>query len=169
MVQNIRDSVSTTASDVTSNYDLDTVQRDNFYDWASIILKPGSPAPSGRLLVIVDHFSNPALTPPIQDALAGYFSVASYAGDTSANTGYHYGLDGVKRKGFNFSAIPQYTSPTSGQEIELRDCLDFRPSRYSANNDKGANTTNDMTSNNSAIPASQLGSAGGTPDPEYTF
>ena len=169
MVQNIRDSVSTTASDVTSNYDLDTGQRDNFYDWASIILKPGSPAPTGRLLVIVDHFSNPALTPPIQDALAGYFSVASYAGDTSANTGYHYGLDGVKRKGFNFSAIPQYTSPTTGQEIELRDCLDFRPSRYSANNDKGANTTNDMTSNNSAIPASQLGSAGGTPDPEYTF
>jgi len=159
---------STTASDITSNYDLDNGQRDNYYDWSSITLKPGSPSPKGQVLAIVDHFSNPALTPPIQDALAGYFSIASYA-DVSSNTGYHYGLDGVKRKGFDFSAISKYTSPTTGQEIQLRDCIDFRPTRYSANNDKGSNTTNDMTSNNEAIPSSQLGSAGGTPDPEYTL
>ena len=168
MLTALRDSTSTTAVDVTSRYELDNGQRDNYYDWASITLKPGQAAPAGQICVIVDHFSNPALTPPIQDALAGYFSIASYA-DVSSNTGYHYGLDGVKRKGFNFSAIPKYTSPTTGEEIELRDCIDFRPTRYSANNDKGSNTTNDMTSNNEAIPSSQLGSAGGTPDPEYTF
>ena len=168
MITALKDAASTTAVDATSRYDLDNGQRDNYYDWASITLKPGQPAPTGQILVICDHFSNDALDPPIQDALAGYFSIASYA-DVSSNTGYHYGLDGVKRKGFNFSAVPKYTSPTTGEEIELRDCIDFRPTRYSANNDKGSNTTNDMTSNNEAIPSSQLGSAGGTPDPEYTF
>ena len=117
MLTALRDSTSTTAEDITSRYELDNGQRDNYYDWASITLKPGQAAPSGQICVIVDHFSNPALTPPIQDALAGYFSIASYA-DVSSNTGYHYGLDGVKRKGFNFSAIPKYTSPTTGEEIE---------------------------------------------------
>ncbi len=168
MLTALRDGTSTTAVDITGNYDLDDGQTDNFYDHASIILKPGSAAPKGQLLVIVDHFSNPALTPPIQDAQAGYFSVASYA-DVSSNTGYHHTLDGTERLGLNFENIPTFISPTSGEEIRLRDCIDFRPARYSANNDKGSNTTNDFTSNNAAIPASQLGSAGGTPDPEYSL
>ena len=168
MLTALRDGTSTTAVDITSNYDLDTGQRDNFYDHASIILKPGSAAPKGQILVIVDHFSNPALEPPIQDSQAGYFSVASYA-DVSSNTGYHYGLDGTKRLGLNFEKIPTFTSPTTGEEIQLRDSIDFRPARYSANNAKGSNTTNDFTSNNGAIPSSQLGAAGGTPDPEYTL
>jgi len=147
----LKNTTSTTAVDVTSNYELDNGQRDNFYDHAGIVLKPGAPAPKGQLLVIVDHFSNPALEPPIQDALAGYFSVQSYA-DVGANTGYHYDLDGLKRSGLNFEKIPSFTSPTTGEEIQLRDSIDFRPSRYSANNDKGSNTTNDITSNNAAFP-----------------
>ena len=150
MLTALRDGTSTTAVDITSNYDLDTGQRDNFYDHASIILKPGSAAPKGQILVIVDHFSNPALEPPIQDSQAGYFSVASYA-DVSSNTGYHYGLDGTKRLGLNFEKIPTFTSPTTGEEIQLRDSIDFRPARYSANNAKGSNTTNDFTSNNLSL------------------
>ena len=164
----LRDLTSTTAVNITANYELDNGQRDNFYDHASIILKPGAAAPKGQMLVIVDHFSNPALDPPIQDALAGYFSVQSYA-DVGANTGYHYNLAGVKRLGLNFEKIPSFTSPTTGEEIQLRDSIDFRPSRYSANNDKGSNTTNDLTTNNAAFPSSQLGAAGGTPDPEYAL
>ena len=37
---------------VTSRYELDTGQRDNFYDVARLVRKPGQSAPTGRLLVI---------------------------------------------------------------------------------------------------------------------
>ena len=123
MLTALRDGASTTAVDVTSSYDLDNGQRDNFYDHAAIILKPGSAAPKGQLLVIVDHFSNPALEPPIQDSQAGYFSVASYA-DVSSNTGYHYGLDGTQRLGLNFEKIPKFTSPTTGCLLYTSDAAD---------------------------------------------
>ena len=45
---------------VTSRFTLDTGQRDNFYDIARIVRKPGSSAPLGRLLVVYDYFSHGA-------------------------------------------------------------------------------------------------------------
>ena len=41
---------------ITGNFDLDTGQRDNFYDIARIIRKPNTAAPRGRLAIVFDFF-----------------------------------------------------------------------------------------------------------------
>ena len=45
---------------ITSNFELDTGQRDNVYDIARIVRKPNVASPRGRLLVIFDHFTHGA-------------------------------------------------------------------------------------------------------------
>jgi len=86
--------------DITSRYTFDGGQRDAFYDLARINLKPGQPAPTGKLLITFDHFTHSA---------GDYFSVDSYSG-------------------FDYKNIPSYTSTQgSGRRFELRNCLDFRP------------------------------------------
>ncbi len=92
---------TTSDQDITDRYEFDTGQRDAFYDLASVKLKPGRPAPTGRVLVTFDFFSHGA---------GDYFSVDSY--------------DGV----VDYEVIPQYKSPgNDGNTYDLRDCLDFRP------------------------------------------
>jgi len=87
-------------TDVTSRFNLDTGQRDNFYDVGRLILKTGELAPTGRLLVDFDFFSHGS---------GDYFDVDSYSGVV------------------DYENIPSYTSITSGEVYELRDTLDFRP------------------------------------------
>ena len=55
---------------ITSNFELDTGQRDNLYDIARIVRKPNVASPRGRLLVIFDYFTHGA---------GEYFSVDSYS------------------------------------------------------------------------------------------
>ena len=43
---------------ITSRFELDTGMRDNYYDIARIVRKPGRSAPTGRLLVIYDYFEH---------------------------------------------------------------------------------------------------------------
>ena len=93
------DAVSTD-TDITSRFELDTGQRDNFYDIGRIKLKDGQLAPTGRLLITFDYFTHGA---------GDYFDVDSYSGVV------------------NYEDIPEYTSDTSGNNFVLRDCLDFRP------------------------------------------
>ena len=152
--------ISNTSKDVTANYTLDNGQRDNFYDHGSITLKPGSPAPSGRLLAIVDYF-----TP---DSDQGFFSVDSYNGDVSGSTGYNRKADGTTQNTFSYSTIPTYTSPVTGEQFPLRDVLDFRPVRANANNASGANTVNDINSNTTSL-AISVSADGGTPDSDGSF
>ena len=40
-------------TDITDRFDLDTGQRDNFYDIARLVRKTGKVAPTGRLLLIM--------------------------------------------------------------------------------------------------------------------
>ena len=87
-------------TDITNRFNLDTGQRDNFYDVGRIKLKPGAITPTGRLLVDFNFFSHGA---------GDYFDVDSYSGVVS------------------YEEIPSYTSDTSGTDFDLRDCLDFRP------------------------------------------
>jgi len=94
------------AADITTRYTLDTGQRDNSYDHASITLKPQSQGPTGNVVIYVDYLSHSGL---------GYLTVDSYL---SANVGY--------------ANIPTYTSATTGQVFLLRDCIDFRPRRKDA-------------------------------------
>jgi len=87
-------------TDITDRFDLDTGQRDNFYDIGRIKLKTGALTPTGRLLVNFDYFSHGS---------GDYFDVDSYAGIV------------------DYENIPAYESSTTNERFELRDCLDFRP------------------------------------------
>ena len=91
----------TSDTDITSRFDLDTGQRDNYYDIGRIKLKAGEVTPTGRLLVNFDYFTHDA---------GDYFDIDSYT-------------DG----GIDYERVPTYTSDTTGVEFELSDCLDFRP------------------------------------------
>src|SRR5210317_1184721 len=87
-------------TDITSRFDLDNGQRDNFYDIGRIKLKTGSLTPTGQLLIDFDYFSHSS---------GDYFDVDSYSGV------------------IDYENIPSYTSSTTGVRYELRDSLDFRP------------------------------------------
>ena len=91
---------TTSHTDITSRFELDNGQRDNFYDIGRIKLKPGAIVPTGQLLVNFDFFTHGS---------GDYFDVDSYSGVV------------------NYESIPSYTSDTSGNKFELRDVLDFRP------------------------------------------
>src|SRR5210317_191554 len=91
---------TTSHTDITSRFELDTGQRDNFYDIGRIKLKDGELTPTGRLLVDFDYFSHGS---------GDYFDVDSYSGVV------------------NYKDIPSYSSDTTGRNYDLRDCLDFRP------------------------------------------
>ena len=91
---------SASDTDITSRFELDTGQRDNFYDIGRIKLKSNALVPTGQLLVKFDYFSHGS---------GDYFDVDSYSGVV------------------NYEDIPSYTSDTSGTKFQLRDCLDFRP------------------------------------------
>ena len=86
--------------DITDRYDLDNGQRDNYYDQGRIKLKSGQLEPSGSLRITFDFFTHGS---------GDYFDVDSYTGVVS------------------YEGIPSYDSDTTGQSLELRDCLDFRP------------------------------------------
>ena len=87
-------------TDITSRFDLDNGQRDNFYDIGRIKLKPGALKPTGQLLINFDFFSH---------GTGDYFDVDSYSGVVA------------------YESIPSYISETLGTTFELRDSLDFRP------------------------------------------
>ena len=46
------------SSDITSNFILDTGQRDNYYDISRIVRRKGAPTPLGRLLVVYDYLAH---------------------------------------------------------------------------------------------------------------
>ena len=106
---------------ITSNFTLDTGQRDNFYDIGRIVRKPNVAKPLGRLLVVFDYFSHGS---------GDFFSVDSY----SAVGGQ-----------MDFDDIPTYSAtkidpddPEPTGLFHLRDCLDYRPT---AENITGATDT----------------------------
>jgi len=103
-------SVTAGSKVITSNFTLDTGQRDNFYDIARIVRKKDSSAPRGRLLVVYDFFAHSS---------GNFFSVDSYS-DVGGQMGY--------------GNIPTYTAtrvdpddPEPSGEFPLTDCIDFRP------------------------------------------
>ena len=91
---------TTSDLDITERYELDNGQRDNFYDLGRIKLKSGFAAPTGRILIVFDYFDH-------LDSNRDYFSVDSYAGQ------------------IDYEDIPTYN--LGGEDIQLRDYLDFRP------------------------------------------
>jgi hypothetical protein len=96
---------TTNAIDITNHYLVDGGQRDNFYGHASIILKPGYNSPKGQIVVLAKYYDHSA------GATSGYFTVDSYSAEEYAS-----------------GSIPIYYSQNGGY-YDLRDCVDFRPTR----------------------------------------
>lgn len=91
--------------DITDHFMIDYGQKDDIYDHAKIILKQGYPTPNAKLTVHLDFYQH---TYP---AGATFFSVDSYDA-------------GIDESG----EVPIYYSSKNGV-FNLRDCLDFRPTR----------------------------------------
>ena len=101
----VASSVAAGDTNITTKYILDNGQRDNFYDHGRIQLKAGQTGPTGRISVVFDYFTHSG---------TGYLSVDSYTSSVG------------------FDNVPKFISPVSGEEVELRDCIDFRPRRADA-------------------------------------
>lgn len=98
--------------DITNNYYLDSGQRDNYYDFASLELKPGAAPPKGQTAVMLQFFQPDTIGTIANSATLGFFDCDSY----DAVSVYATGL------------IPFYSSPAYGT-LALRDAIDFRPVR----------------------------------------
>ena len=110
-------------NDVTDRYELDSGQRENYYDHASIRLRPNYAAVQGPLLVCCRYYEHA----DIVSGGGGYFSVDSYPSlDVKLYENDTYIGDG-------YSIIPQFVQG-NGTVVELRDCIDFRPTRQNATN-----------------------------------
>jgi hypothetical protein len=103
-------SVTTGSTVITTRYVLDTGQRDNYYDIGRLERKPGSPAPTGRLLVVHDYLEHGA---------GAFFTVDSYSDIANQMT---------------YEDIPTYSAskidpdlPKPSGEFPLYDVFDFRP------------------------------------------
>ena len=107
---NFSTAATTSNTDVTSNYKFDNGQRDYAYEHATITPNPGV-TPTGRLLVVFDHFTHDTTQG------VGYFSVDSYPVNDSA----------ASNTTITTATISQFRSPISGTLYKLRDCVDFRP------------------------------------------
>ena len=90
---------------VTANYKLDYGQSEDLYDYSSIVLKAGAKPPLGQLVVVFDKFTH---SDPDK---SGFFTVDSYAGQVAIDN------------------IPRFVSTKTGQRYNLREYIDFRPSR----------------------------------------
>ena len=99
MAADFSTAATTSDVDISNRFDLDTGQRDNFYDVGRLVRKAGSINPTGRLLITFSYYTHGA---------GNFFSVDSYSG-------------------IDYGDIPYYTSDVTGEKFDLRDCLDFRP------------------------------------------
>jgi hypothetical protein len=99
---------SNNVEDITERFVFDYGQRDDKYDHARIILKQGYGSPSGKLLVHVDFYHH-------------IFS--------TVNKLSFFGPSSYSQEQYDDNLIPVYAAQINGGIYNLRDCLDFRPSR----------------------------------------
>ncbi|MBF83857.1 MAG: hypothetical protein CL489_05205 [Acidobacteria bacterium] len=137
------------ANDITHMYSFDTGQSDNFYDHGSIKLKPGYSGPRGKIMVVVDYFG--------WDGLKGYHTVDSY-NDITGNYDFK---SATEYKKFSYADIPEFTSPTTGETVQLRDSIDLRPRRK--------NEINDMIANTAAIESAYVPDADGSITADFRY
>jgi hypothetical protein len=133
---------SSNQHNITSRFEFDSGQKDNYYDYGKITLKPGETKPTGQVIAIVDYYNHSG---------SGPMTVDSYIWSGAGNTPY--------------SEISSFTSPISGNKFQLRDVIDFRPKRIgieTANSDTYS-YTNDITTTTNVFSSKIL------PDYDYTF
>lgn len=136
-------------ADVTSYYSFDNGQRDTHYDHASIRLKPNFKPPVGPLLVCFYYFKHQK-----ENQGSGYFSVDSYFRPNPYTANVYSGINGTGRYlGDGYAVIPEYIK-SDGSHVELRDCLDFRPTRKNGSN---SSPNYEFTDVDAPSPASDIG------------
>ena len=118
--------------DVTSLFELDNGQEDDFYNHGVLTLKSGSQKPNGDLTIEYQYFDHSAEN-------HGYFILSSYNTDPSSNSSITY------------EEIPQFISKNTGKSYRLADYIDFRSSIsikenyvYSHSTDLNTLTVNDV-------------------------
>jgi len=127
---------------ITSRFEFDTGQKDNYYDYGKITLKPGDTKPTGQVVAIVDYYTH---------AGSGPMTVDSYIWSGTGNTPY--------------GEIPAFTSPVSGNKFQLRDVIDFRPKRIGIETEAEDTYSYD----NDIITTTNVFSSKVLPDYDYTF
>ena len=125
------------AINATSNFILDTGQKDDYYGLAYLRVNPANPITITPGMYIQVNFSSFSYTNT--GGGLGFFDIDSYPiNDTSgANTQVY-----IKTQ-----QIPVYTSTSSGQAFDLRNTLDFRPVIQNTANTSANNTANNITVN----------------------
>lgn len=98
--------VDSDGNDLTNFFSVDNGQRDNFYEDGRLILGRGVTAPSGNVFVRYRYFAH--------DASGDFFSANSYIGQV------------------DYEDIPSHVLKT-GEKVELRNVLDFRPRKGDGN------------------------------------
>jgi hypothetical protein len=98
--------LSNAAHNITNRYDFDNGQRKTHYDHATIKLKRGVSAPTGRVFVQYRYFKSLSV-------FNGIFTVDSYA----------------KGSNVDYSEIPSFVDRENNNVISLRSAFDFRPYR----------------------------------------
>ena len=95
----------TTEVDITALYTFDSGQRDYYYDFGKVTLKPTATKPTGIVRVEFDYFNH---------SIDGgqYFSVDSYPIRNGTQI-------------LNYADIPAYVA-SDGSKYKLTDCIDFR-------------------------------------------
>jgi len=105
-------------TDYTDQFEIDDGQRDQFYDHSSLRLRDDATLTLGsgdRILVVVDILQH-----DLTSAGVGFYTVDSYPIDDTktSNTSAIFTYE-----------IPVYVSPRNKQRFNLRNCIDFRPSK----------------------------------------
>ena len=95
-------SAANVVTDITDRFYLDSGQNKMYYDHSKLVLKPGAASPKGQIVVMLQYY---------QHSGTGYFTVDSYP-----TSHYAAGTIPVLKDG-------------SGASFNLRDCIDFRPTR----------------------------------------
>ena len=104
----VRSVINIDGIDITHKFLLDPGQRDNFYDLSKLIVRPGETITDGELTILIDYF---------QHGVGDYFTADSYYNPDLVPEDY----DEIHK----YMSIPSINS-IKGQ-LELRDCIDFRP------------------------------------------
>lgn len=140
---------------VTSNFILESGQKDSLYDLSYLRVRPGSTVLNSntRLLVELDHFTHN------KSGGVGFISIESYPID-DANTS--------NSSAITTQEIPRFRG-SDGTLLDLRDCIDFRP--IVANTANSATTIATATVNPSENTVFDVISGGAysiTPDETFT-
>jgi len=108
-------SVTTSDTNVTNHFILDDGQKDDMYDTSKLVKKSTSSLNiTNKALLVKFSFFERDTSQGI-----GFLSVDSYPVNDSADT----------PTTIRTYEIPKFTSPTTGKVLELRDAVDFRPTK----------------------------------------